>query len=917
MDRTKDAPKIFLEKGEGVPTSAVGVECGRERGASSALPPLNFIHIWWARRPLAASRFALIGSLVGDDWSHEDVLELLGVPRGKDPVNGQILVDEVKSGRRKERVKNPYGYPRAYTNVLSPSALRRFRDACRSLWGTKTPVVLDPFSGGGSIPFEALRIGLRTQSVELNPVACVAQEAAVILPSEHGPKLSKQLRSIGKELVKGIEGKMTPYFPRGIGEDELCYIWVRSVRCPNCGLDAPLTPNWWLDTKNRIGFMPITAKDSDTPTYRVQKAGTGGFDPDKGSQSRGTGECVRCGNPIPGDHIKAQAQAGVMNHQLAAVGYKKKGMRGRHFRSPSQQDLEAIQKAEEELKKNWQRWEITGLIPIEPYPKNTNDARPLTYGMPRWCDFFNPRQLLVHLTTIETIQQYDWSSTGDDETKALRTLLALVVDKGLDYNSIESRIDTSRAVVKNTFDRHDFAFKWNYGEIDGAGHLFKWGIDQVADAYEGCLALAEGATGIVALHNGDARDLSWIGDGSVHAVVTDPPYYENVMYAELSDFFYVWQKRTIGDIHPEWFSPALADKDNEAVANVARFKGFGGRSSASKMAHEDYELKMTQAWQEAHRVLVDGGVLTIMFNHKKLEAWDALAKSIINAGFTITSSWAISTESEHSLHIREKQAVQRTIFLVARKIPQGSGAWWEDVKKELESAVAEKLSKVMDETPHVSRIDLLMSAYGEGLRVVSGHWPVRDPRGGEIEVADALKAARSVLQDWYFTNILEHRPDFDTLTKVILYALEDFREREADYDDVHKYGLALGLDPNDLYTSYAAVRKSSKTLFLSPEERLKVTSRIDPDREEYSVVWDRVQAASLVFKDQDADDFRRWLIEKGLLADRSFLDACAFLSREGPSELLETKMARSVASKGISTDTRGQRTLGDYPGGER
>jgi adenine-specific DNA methylase len=309
---------------------------------------------------------------------------------------------------------------------------------------------------------------------------------------------------------------------------------------------------------------------------------------------------------------------------------------------------------------------------------------------------------------------------------------------------------------------------------------------------------------------------------------------------------------------------------------------------------------------------VPGGVLTIMFNHKQLEAWDALAKSIINAGFAITASWAISTESQHSLHIREKQAVQRTIFLVARKLPRGEGAWWEDIRRELRSAVREKLSKVIKETPHVSRIDLLMSAYGEGLRVVSQHWPVRDSRGGDISIAQALVHARATLQDWYFEARLGHRPDLDTETKVVLYALEGYGGSEAVYDDVRLYGLALGLDVQDLYRGHLAERKRSKVKFLSPDERLRYTSRVDPERDEYVLVWDKVQAAALRFKEDDAATFRRWLRNKGLLADRAFLDACAFLALEGPSDLLETKMARAVAAKAPAPVT-GQMTLDNVP----
>jgi len=910
----KEYPRLFLE-GEDIPSAALGVECKRENSTGDH-PPLNRIHIWWARRPLAASRFAIVGSLVGDDWTHEDILEIIGVPRGKDPVLERERIDN--ANKRGEKLSSPFGYRRAFLNPVNSRILKKFKESSKSLWGTERPTILDPFSGGGSIPFEGLRLGLDVKSVELNPVACVGIDAVTNIPLHNGGDLNIKLKKIGDAIANKLEVALSQFFPKKQGEKIFAYIWVRSIICPKCGFNAPLTSNWWLDTKNGLAFKPIIIDGIDFPEFKIEKAGTSGFNPDKGSQSGGAGVCVRCGKTISSEYIKEEAQKGKMGNQLAAVGFQIKGKSGRYFRPSEKMDIEGYNAAEKELEKKWSEFEHQGLIPMEEIPYGKKTAELINKGMFRWCDLFNHRQLLVHLTTLESIMTYDWDKIENErEKKALRTLAVFAMDKGLDYNSLQSRIDTSRTVVKNTFDRHDFAFKWNYGEMDGAGQLFRWCIDQVADAYKGCCDLLKGSDGVLDLRCADSRDIHWIPDGSVHAVVTDPPYYENVMYSELSDFFYVWQKRSIGDIHPDWYSSIFTDKDREAVANSSRFKEVVGEgSSASGMALEDYEMKMTQAWQETHRVLVDGGVLTIMFNHKKLEAWDALAKSIVNAGFTVTSSLAVNTESEHSLHIREKQAVQRTILLVARKMPRGTGGWWEDVKRSLRIAVEEKLKKVVKETPHLSRIDLLMSAYGEGLRIVSSNWPVRDSRGGEIAIADALVAARAVLQDWYFENRVGHRTDIDIQTKVVLYALEGYGERTAEYDDVRTYGMALGMDIQDLYSSNIAERSRSKVLFISPQERIKQTSKIDPGREHYSLVWDMVQAASLSFENSSVDDFRRWLRNKGFMANQPFLDACVFLATEGPSDRVETKMARSIHAVAPSPTTTGavQKKMFDYTG---
>ena len=191
-----------------------------------------------------------------------------------------------------------------------------------------------------------------------------------------------------------------------------------------------------------------------------------------------------------------------------------------------------------------------------------------------------------------------------------------------------------RSGVRSIFDRHDFAFKWSFAEFDGAHNLLPWAVSQVADAYRGIAKLLEPsrqvlfpaqpeqASELITLHRGDAADLP-LDDGSVHVVVMDPPYYANVQYAELSDFFYVWLKRTAGHLYPHMFSEELTEKATEAVANPARFKEFDKRN-ASKLARADYQAKMTRIFAEAHRVLVDDGVMTVMFSHKEAEAWDTL-----------------------------------------------------------------------------------------------------------------------------------------------------------------------------------------------------------------------------------------------------------------------------------------------------
>ena len=272
------------------------------------------------------------------------------------------------------------------------------------------------------------------------------------------------------------------------------------------------------------------------------------------------------------------------------------------------------------------------------------------------------------------------------------------MDKAAIYNNRHCRFDTGRG-IRSIFDRHDFAFLWSHAEFDAAANLLPWAVEQVADAVHEIAALAKppqlglsgeainGTRWSISIMQGSAARLDDLPDNSIANITVDPPYYNNVDYAELSDFFYVWLKRSLGDLLPAFFTDPLTNKDNEAVANPARFHD-GRRSMQQKkrLAEQDYERKMAAAFREMHRVLLDDGVLTVMFTHKKVEAWDTLASALIGAGFTIHASWPVHTESEHSLHQAKKNAAASTILLVCRKRDDTNPSihaepvWWDDIK---------------------------------------------------------------------------------------------------------------------------------------------------------------------------------------------------------------------------------------------
>ena len=620
-------------------------------------------------------------------------MELCGIYG--DPVEGRrkILWAKERGIKLKEP---PYPHKRAFTVNPTPSQLDTLRELLEYTWGKRRLSLLDPFAGGGSIPFEALRYGFDTRANELNPVAGTILRGTLDYPFRHGPDLATDVAAWGKRLTTQLGRRLASFFPEDLAGSVHAYIWARTVRCPYSGKPLPLAPNWWLQRSGSTGIAirPIFDAHAGMARFEIVEINgprPDGFDPNHGTVRRGIGRSPWEGNQaVDGDYIKAEAQSGRMGSQLYCVAVKKpRG--GFEFREPNGADLRAVEKAEEELARRFAGWEARGWVPTEAIPAGNKTDEPRRYGIPTWIDMFSPRQLLTLCSYVEALHDLIPEIEKElpaDRAKAVVTYLGMVLSKAVNYNSYLASWDGTRRKIRGVFDRHDYAFKWTYGEFDASRNLFPWALKQITDAYKGIGKLAAPAHQIfrstrepvpVGITLSSASDLEHLKDGSVDLVLTDPPYYDNVMYSELSDFFYVWLKRTLGTVHPDLFADDLANKDDEAVANPARFARLGRKKK--QLASGDYERKMAAAFREAFRVLTDDGVLTVMFTHKKVEAWDTLAMSLLDAGFAIHSSWPVHTESEHSLHQAKKNAARSTIMLTCRKRFAGSEpAWWDDIR---------------------------------------------------------------------------------------------------------------------------------------------------------------------------------------------------------------------------------------------
>lgn len=895
------------------PCQQVGAETKRERGASSALPPLYFLHVWWARRPLTPSRAAVLGSILPADTDPELFLRELGIVKkqavigdarwtlvGKNleliesdgdqeyiPFSAKFQKALDKENERRAAISSLLDTLKMQDAVLREDPLLErwssentpipiaalsslFRipvvtvaddpahtneriafassDRVREILGREikidpedlygyrrayeTPIqadfhditVLDPTAGGGSIPFEAARLGCNVIANDLNPVATAIEKATIQYPAQFGMGLFAELEQYGDQLVNTVAEKTAPYYyfapPHGQERENLLkqcggsqelfqqfdvpeydqqgLLYCRTVTCPNCGERAPLLNAFALQKKSdgwmvlpKIEGFPGHKKVRFVPVRLKNGKGPNGEDPERGTVKGGVGTCIHCGQAIASDEIKRQAcgtsDYGTWSDDLYCVvavrhqpkldkdgnvmrytsGPNKGQVRTEKvtfFREPTTEDFAALDRAKAALDANWDRWEAMDLIPTENFPQG-NDMRPPMYGMKRWCDMFTPRQLLGHLTAMETLHNMMpeiFAEHGQEKGTAIITYLQYMIDKCVDYNSKQTRWHYSRGVLVGSFGRHDFSLKWSFGELIYTGQYsgLAWGRDQVLDAYKGvCSLIGNRHNQEIKVLNGSAANMA-IPDQSVDIVCVDPPYYNNVQYAELSDYFYVWQKRTFRDLYPEVFGRRLTNKTDEAVANPVRDGG-------AKEADQVYEQRMSEIFAECRRVMKDDGIMTMMFTHKTTEAWETLTKALIQNGWIISSSFPVDSESGVSLHQKDMAAAASSIFLACRKREQAdrAPAVWRGfggagVLQQLRDAVRQGLQDY--EALHLNAVDEMVASYGCALKVLSEHWPVLD--GDEpVTPTQAMREASTVVAQYQMTRLTKGRLSVEDL----------------------------------------------------------------------------------------------------------------------------------------------------------
>jgi putative DNA methylase len=911
---------------EWLPIGEIGEEAARERRSMTALPPIYYLHVWWARRPLVAARAAVLASLLPADADRGLFLHALGIHG--DPVATKKRIEKAKL-TGENLGANVYGYPRAFGYSPEPGIARK-------LGLPESATVLDPTAGGGSIPLEALRLGLSTVANDLNPVASLILQATIRYPYVIDPhRIIKCYKDLSQRFVQKAEDRFEGIFAvEPEGRIIVGYLWARTIICPYCAGLIPLSPNWRLAPDGTgVRLKPSTGSgpSSNGRICQFEIVDKISHQSD-GTVNKGDATCPfpDCGRVVDGDEVKRQAQAGKMGQQLYTVVYKERTVAHtktgkerekwlRRYRAPEPQD-EVSEFVTARLVEKMPDWEMLGIVPQEDILPGQKTEEPRRYGMTRWRDLFSPRQLYGHVTAVEIYQELlaeeQRKPDFDETTKATFVYLAIALDKLRDYNSRMTRWHANRQVMVNTFDRHDFAFKWSYAEmaplIVGLG--YDWVFGQTEKSLAELIDLVRPDIDSKALRKGDtlldlgspaaftsppvtitaksADHLDHIKDKSIDAIVMDPPYYDNVMYAELSDFFYVWLKRTAGLVLPELFTRLLTDKDNEAVANPAKHKGTKG---AAKLAGEEYRDRMAAIFRECRRVLKDEGIMILMFTHKATGAWDALTTGLVKAGFLITASWPINTEAEGSLHIKDKAAANSTVFLVCRPRPpigDDEVAYWEDLEPRVRSAVRSRIADY--QKAGISGVDLYLSSFGPALEEFSRHWPIkrgrprpqpnlrpgkqkllledeRDPY--EVTPEDALEVARREVKEWRLHQLtsVSRQVSLDPLTEWFVLAWDAFKAPKFPYDEALRLARVVGVDIDRNIIKKLAEKKQSDVILWDSSTRVAKGS-IGPASGSTAMI-DAIHHLAHVARTQNLQAAREMLERSELLHDPGFLTA--------------------------------------------
>ncbi len=757
---------------------------------------VELVHYWPARRPITASRAAIYAALVS-------------APNSDD-----------------ERQDAASFVTRLAAYEPDPGVVREAREHVQRAHGGRAPKVLDLFAGGGAIPLEAARLGCESHALDYNPVAHLIELCTLVYPQKFGPGLADDfqrwsevvLDRLGREigdLYPTIEiprtrdvSRQSQLFAGGDPQiarqaEPVAYIWARTVPCrrPGCAAPVPLVRQAWLRKKGgAVAAVPHIEGGSRLRWDIVSGSSTGEVSLHAEQTGAGQAVCVACNTPVPSDYVKETSKNGRLSESLAAVvcALLRKGdgqkRRPKLYLPPTATTLpddgECVRRLGVLLNE-------TGLDPLDEQ-MNTADSTTVAgrgYGISRWCELFTPRQLLVLFTLIKHIRKVHTEMLGEgmaeDRARALATYFAMAFDRlAIAFNSF-ARWRSGTQATEGVFDRQALKMIYDFSEINPLSNT-QGCLPHALNREAYCIRELAKVRNPSTVTRGNAEKLFY-DDETFDAVITDPPYYSSIYYADLSAFFYVWLKRLVGDLYPEHFTLPAPPKRREAVAQPSEHGGDAKKATAH------YQDMMQRSFAEARRVLKPGAPLVCVYAHRTTEGWATLIRALVDAGLTVTEAWPVQTESRGRVNALGAAALSDSIFFVARRREvAGAGQYETEVEPELHRIARERVTTLWAGGKGIGGADLLMAAVGAGLRAYTRFAKVEYANGEAVPAERYLREVEGVVLDVMLDEIFGLRGaavgSVDSLTRFYILWRFTYRESAIEAGDAYVFCYPQGIE---------------------------------------------------------------------------------------------------------------------------
>ena len=822
-----------------LPLDAINEASAREKSIRHGHP--STIHIWWARRPLAACRAVIFASLVDDPSSRPDLFPTEEV-QDKERVRLFSVIEKLVQWDTRE-------WPALWAEV---------RREISAAVGDREVVLHDPFCGGGSIPLEGRRLGLKAFGSDLNPVASLVtrslidfparfcdqspvqrQDGSLALDASTGSRgLAADVRYYGKWLRDEAERRIGHLFPKvklENGREGVVnfWIWARTVRSPNPAWpsNVPLIGNFSLSTKpgQEWSVSPTVDRTKQGIEFEVHS----GLPMNGPTVARAGATCLATGVAIPFEYIREQAQAGRLGVQLMAMVVQTPD--GRRYMSPTaeQKDSSTMAIPPED-------------VPMAELPDKALGFRVQAYGVTKYRQLFSDRQLLVMCTFSDLVQEVrelvlrDALSAGlapgDSERGAaayadvVATYLAFAVDKLADRNSTLATWAPNRQHPRNAFTRQAISMTWDFTEVnpfaESSGNFFG-GVESIAQVLD---ELPAGPAGYVSQLSATAPL-----DGNF-LYSTDPPYYDNVGYAALSDYFYIWLRRSLAGVFPDLFSTLLVPKTDELIADPARHAG------KRRDADKHFESGMEVAFAQARASMDPDFPLTVYYAFKQSESseagdtstgWETMLQGLLQAGFSIGGTWPLRTELGRRMRGQASNALASSIVLVCRPRPDAAPL---ATRKEFLAALRAELPDALRKLQqgNIAPVDLAQSAIGPGMGVFSRYSKVVEADGSPMRVRVALGLINEMLDQ----TLAEQEADFDADTRWALAWFEENGMSPGPFGMAETLSKAKNTAVNALVGSGIVESKAGKVRLL---DRVELDSGWDPATDSRLTVWEVTQ----------------------------------------------------------------------------